>query len=99
MPLTFSSDIWTLACTIWDIVAQRSLFEDFLTNEDDMTCQQIAALGPLATEWWEKWEGHGNHFTDDGEPNNRATSQYRSVEDAPRIKYPATAESGRDAAT
>ena len=82
MPLTFSSDIWTLACTIWDLVAQRSLFEGFLTNEDDMTCQQIAALGPLPTEWWEKWEGRGNHFTDDGEANNRATSQYRSLEDA-----------------
>ncbi|PLN76142.1 kinase-like domain-containing protein [Aspergillus taichungensis] len=77
MPLTFSSDIWTLACTIWHIVAQRSLFEGFLTNEDDMTCQQIAALGPLPSEWWGKWEGRGNHFTDDGEPNNRATSQYR----------------------
>ena len=47
-----------------------------------MTCQQIAALGPLPTEWWGKWEGRGNHFTDDGEPNNRATSQYRSLEDA-----------------
>lgn len=47
-----------------------------------MTCQQIAALGPLPAEWWEKWEARGNHFTDDGEPNNRATSQYRSLEDA-----------------
>ncbi|KAJ9211896.1 hypothetical protein DTO166G4_6548 [Paecilomyces variotii] len=80
-PLTFSSDIWTLACTIWEIVAQRSLFEGFLTNEDDMTCQQIAALGPLPIEWWERWEGRGNHFTDNGEPNNRATSQYKSLED------------------
>ncbi|OKP11832.1 hypothetical protein PENSUB_2698 [Penicillium subrubescens] len=44
-PLTFSSDIWTLACTIWDIIAQRPLFEGFLTNEDDMTCQQIDAFG------------------------------------------------------
>lgn len=82
MPLNFSSDIWTLACTIWDIVAQRPLFEGFLANEDDMTCQQIAALGPPPTEWWEKWGGRGNHFTDDGQPNNRATSQYRSLEDA-----------------
>ncbi|KAL3478156.1 kinase-like domain-containing protein [Aspergillus californicus] len=81
IPLTFSSDIWTLACTIWGIIAQRSLFEGFLTNEDDMTCQQIAALGPLPTEWWEKWEGRGKHFTDNGESNNRATSQYRSLED------------------
>lgn len=26
-------------------------------------------------------EGRGNHFTHDGKPNNRATSQYRSLED------------------
>ncbi|RAL14568.1 uncharacterized protein BO97DRAFT_465080 [Aspergillus homomorphus CBS 101889] len=82
VPLTFSSDTWTLACTIWDIVAQRSLFEGFLTNEDDMTCQQIAALGPLPIEWWDKWEGRADHFNDDGEPINRATSQYRSLGDA-----------------
>ncbi|KAL3487870.1 hypothetical protein BJX62DRAFT_186152 [Aspergillus germanicus] len=79
-PLTFSSDIGTVACTIWDILAQRSLFKGFLTNEDDMTCQQIAALGKLPTEWWENWEIRRNDFTDYGKPNNRATSQYRSLE-------------------
>lgn len=50
-PLTFSSDIWTLACTIWEIIAQRSLFEGFFTDEDDMTRQQIDMLGPLPNEW------------------------------------------------
>lgn len=47
-----------------------------------MTCQQIAALGPLPIDRWEKWEGRGDYCTDDGQPNNRATSQYRSLEDA-----------------
>src|SRR5699024_10554310 len=37
-PVTFSFDIW-------DILAQKSLSEGFLTNEDDMTCQHIDALG------------------------------------------------------
>ncbi|KAE8368145.1 kinase-like domain-containing protein [Aspergillus caelatus] len=52
--LTFSSDIWSLACTIWDIVAQKTLFEGIMTNEDDMTCLQIGLLGPLPTEWQQK---------------------------------------------
>lgn len=82
IPLSFSSDIWTLACTIWGIIAQRPFFEGFLTNEDDMTCQQIAALGPLPTEWWKKWDRRNNHFTHDGVPNNRATSQYKSLEES-----------------
>ncbi|KAJ5699839.1 hypothetical protein N7536_002852 [Penicillium majusculum] len=28
-PLSFASDIWTLACTIWEIFGQRPLFEAF----------------------------------------------------------------------
>ncbi|KAI9933897.1 hypothetical protein MW887_004969 [Aspergillus wentii] len=52
--LTSSSDIWSLACTIWDIIAQKTLFEGIMTDEDDMTCQQIGLLGPLPTEWQEK---------------------------------------------
>ncbi|PIG88669.1 hypothetical protein AARAC_000512 [Aspergillus arachidicola] len=52
--LTFSSDIWSLACTIWDIVAQKTLFEGIMTDEDDMTCQQIGLLGPLPTAWQKK---------------------------------------------
>ncbi|KAF7122631.1 hypothetical protein CNMCM5793_000656 [Aspergillus hiratsukae] len=79
-PLSFSSDIWTLGCTIWDIIAQRSLFEGFLTDEDDMTCQQIDALGPMPTEWWEKWEARRDKFTEHGEPINR--SRYPSWEDS-----------------
>ncbi|RHZ49503.1 uncharacterized protein CDV56_105157 [Aspergillus thermomutatus] len=80
-PLNFSSDIWTLACTIWDIIAQRSLFEGFLTNEDDMTCQQIDALGQLPTEWREKWEAHRDKFTEHGEPMDQSRSPYQSWED------------------
>ncbi|KAG2420059.1 hypothetical protein HFD88_004857 [Aspergillus terreus] len=70
-PLTFSSDIWTLACTIFDILAQRPLFEGFLTNEDDMTCQQIDALGPLPAEWEEAWAAHRNKLAEDGQPVKR----------------------------
>ncbi|KAB8267701.1 kinase-like domain-containing protein [Aspergillus minisclerotigenes] len=92
-PLSLSSDIWTLACTIWDIIAQRSLFEGFLTNEDDMACQQISALGPLPTEWRETWEAHQNKPTEHGGPINQSRIQYQSWEDRfersmqqPRIK-------------
>ncbi|KAJ5189429.1 hypothetical protein N7491_005760 [Penicillium cf. griseofulvum] len=49
-PLFFPSDIWTLACTIWSIIAQRPLFEGFLATEDDMTCENVDALGVLPPE-------------------------------------------------
>ncbi|KAK6826749.1 hypothetical protein RU639_004558 [Aspergillus parasiticus] len=78
-PLSFQSDIWTLACTIWSIIAQRPLFEGFLATADDMTCEHVDTLGVLPPEWWKKWEARRQKFTEDGTPINR--NPYRSWED------------------
>lgn len=78
-PLSFSSDIWTLACTIWIIIAQRPLFEGFLATDDDMTCEHVDTLGILPLEWWEKWEARRLKFTEDGKPINR--NPFRSWDD------------------
>lgn len=78
-PLSFASDIWTLACSIWSIIAERSLFEGFLATEDNMTCEHVDALGILPPEWWKKWEARRNKFTEDGTPINHMS--YRSWED------------------
>lgn len=72
-PLSFPSDIWSMACTIWTIIAQCPLFEGFLASEDDMTCEHVDALGILPPEWWMKWEGRRNKFSEDGTPINRAS--------------------------
>ncbi|KAL4891338.1 kinase-like protein [Aspergillus ambiguus] len=50
-PLCSKSDIWTLACTIWSTLAQRSLFEGLLATNTDMTCEHVDALGALPPEW------------------------------------------------
>ncbi|KAE8418959.1 kinase-like domain-containing protein [Aspergillus pseudocaelatus] len=71
-PLSFPSDIWTLACTIWAIIAQRPLFEGFLTTEDGMACEHVDTLGALPPEWWKKWEARQHKFTEDGIPRNPA---------------------------
>lgn len=70
-PLSFSSDIWTLACTIWSIIAQRPLFEGLLATEDDVTCEQVDTLGVLPPEWWRKWEARRDKFSEDDKPLNR----------------------------
>ncbi|GFF50223.1 serine/threonine-protein kinase SRPK [Aspergillus udagawae] len=70
-PLSFSSDIWSLACTIWTIIAQRPLFEGFLATEDDMTCEHVDTLGTLLPEWWKTWEARQHKFAEDGTPLNR----------------------------
>ncbi|CAI7649154.1 unnamed protein product [Penicillium bialowiezense] len=78
-PRSFSSDIWSLACTIWSIIAQRPLFEGFMATEDDMTCEHVDALGILPLEWWRKWEARPLKFTEDGKPINR--KPFRSWDD------------------
>ncbi|KAJ9300189.1 hypothetical protein DTO271G3_2306 [Paecilomyces variotii] len=78
-PLSFSSDIWMLACTIWAIIAQRPLFEGLLATEDDTICEHVDALGILPLEWWQKWESRRERFTEDGTPINR--NPYRSWAD------------------
>ncbi|KAL4780669.1 kinase domain-containing protein [Aspergillus varians] len=82
-PISFPSDIWSLACTIWDIVGQSPLFEGFLADEDDITREQVDALGILPLEWWDKWDARRNKFSVDGKPMNRALSRgsFRSWDD------------------
>ncbi len=82
-PLSFSTDIWTLACAIWAISGQRPLFDGTLATEDDITYEQVQALGMLPPEWWEQWDAGRHWFTKAGEPvENRPV---RSWED--RFEY------------
>ncbi|KAJ0164541.1 Serine/threonine-protein kinase SRPK [Colletotrichum tanaceti] len=67
-PLSFASDIWSLACTIWAILGQRPFLDTFLISQDDATRDQVDALGPLPPEWWEKWETRSHKFAANGKP-------------------------------
>ncbi|TQN73124.1 Serine/threonine-protein kinase spk-1 [Colletotrichum shisoi] len=67
-PLSFASDIWSLACTIWAILGQRPFLDTFLISQDDATSDQVDALGPLPPEWWEKWETRSRKFAGNGKP-------------------------------
>ncbi|KAJ5385664.1 hypothetical protein N7509_008205 [Penicillium cosmopolitanum] len=78
-PLSFPSDIWSLACALWSIIGQNSLFDSMFATEDSITCEQVDALGLLPREWWYKWEERHTRFTEGGRPINR--DPYRSWED------------------
>ncbi|KAL2816426.1 kinase-like domain-containing protein [Aspergillus cavernicola] len=54
-PLSFPSDVWTLACAIWDIFGCRPPFESFPVSLDDVTMEQ--------------WEKRSNWFDEDGRKN------------------------------
>ncbi|KAH8427676.1 uncharacterized protein LDX57_005386 [Aspergillus melleus] len=78
-PLSFPSDIWTLACSIWSILGQRPLFEEILATQDDITAEQIDVLGGLPLEWWNQWQGRHEYFDEDGK--SRSDRHIRSWED------------------
>lgn len=67
--LSFSSDIWTLACAAWAILGQRRLFEDILATQDDITAEQVDVLGKLPLAWWQRWEARHEYFDEEGKPN------------------------------
>lgn len=66
-PLSFASDIWTLACTIWEVFGQRPLFEAFLPTADRVIAEQVEVLGVLPAEWWGKWDRRSEWFNEEGE--------------------------------
>lgn len=66
--LSSSSDIWSLAAAIWDIVGMQSLFSSAFYDDEEVMCQIVDCLGPLPTTWSEKWEHRTDFFDDEGRP-------------------------------
>ena len=67
-PFSFPSDIWSVACAVWSLLCQRPLFQPFFPIDDEITCEQVDALGILPPEWWQRWEARGEYFNNDGTP-------------------------------
>ncbi|KAI0556270.1 kinase-like domain-containing protein [Xylaria curta] len=67
-PLSFSSDIWSLGCTIFELLAHRSLIDGILATQDYVTAQQVHLQGPPPSEWWDMWEGRPEWFDETGKP-------------------------------
>ncbi|KAJ6036718.1 protein kinase-like protein [Penicillium herquei] len=49
-PLSFTTDIWTVACAIWNITTGYQLFSCFFPDSDEVTAQHIQILGALPPE-------------------------------------------------
>ncbi|KAK4040830.1 kinase domain-protein [Parachaetomium inaequale] len=68
-PLSFASDIWSLGCTVWALLAHRSLFDAlWLASEDNVAAQwvDVVGVGCLPAEWWGVWEAWPKYFTEVG---------------------------------
>lgn len=67
-PLSFASDIWSLGCIIFELLAHRSLIDGILTPQDEITAQQVHLQGPPPSEWWDTWEQRFKWFDEAGTP-------------------------------
>lgn len=67
-PLSYSADIWSLGVTIWEILGMKAIFSMEWITDDEMVSQHIDVLGPMPKNWWERWEGRGEFFNQDGRP-------------------------------
>ncbi|KAL4783312.1 kinase-like domain-containing protein [Aspergillus varians] len=83
-PINVSADIWTLGCTLYDILGERPLFETWAGDPDDVLGEMVSTLGPFPARWWQKWENRPVFFLDDGRWNpkfNRIqTPEFRSLD-------------------
>ncbi|KAM0668849.1 hypothetical protein ACQRIU_002411 [Beauveria bassiana] len=78
-PKSFSSDIWTLACSVWGTLARTPLFSMYWPTEDAVTSLQVEALGKLPDEWWEKWDARSKYFAEDGQPIRTNSDPLRTL--------------------
>ena len=66
--LTYSSDIWSLATAIWGIIGMKAIFSTEFVPEEEILAQHVDVLGPMPSEWWQRWEGRSQFFDEDGCP-------------------------------
>lgn len=72
-PLMFASDIWSLGCVIFELLAHRSLIDGILAPQDEITAQQIELQGLMPPEWWAKWEKRPKWYDEAGTPLSNAS--------------------------
>ncbi|KAI9147976.1 Mitogen-activated protein kinase MKC1 [Paramyrothecium foliicola] len=68
-PLSFGSDIWSLGCVIFELLASRSLIDgDYLAPQDDIIAQQIHLQGPPPSAWQNRYENRAKWFDEAWKP-------------------------------
>lgn len=60
--LSFPSDIWTLACTLFEIMGSGSPFSTF---GGGILQDQVSVLGKFPEPWWSQWASRAEFYNDD----------------------------------
>ncbi|KGO73526.1 hypothetical protein PITC_044050 [Penicillium italicum] len=60
--LSFPSEIWTLGCTIFEIIGSGGPFS---TLGGGILQDQVSVLGKLPNPWWSQWESRAEFYNED----------------------------------
>uniref|UniRef100_A0A0W0G6R6 non-specific serine/threonine protein kinase n=1 Tax=Moniliophthora roreri TaxID=221103 RepID=A0A0W0G6R6_MONRR len=74
-----ASDVWALACTIFEMRAGFPLFESFLGSDDHVLKETVQMLGKLPDPWWNSFGTRHLWFDDHGEPKSLELQQQARV--------------------
>lgn len=64
--ISFASDVWALACTIFEIRAGFQLFDPFLASDTLILQQIVGTLDRFPDLWWSPWEAREQWFDEAG---------------------------------
>lgn len=59
-------DIWTTACTIYEVLGRRPLFVNGKKSPTHLILDMISAMGSPPRTWWERWRMRKKYLNEDG---------------------------------
>lgn len=69
----FSTDLWALGCTLFEIRTGRQLFSSFDGDDDSYLDAMVEILGVMPEPWWSTtWEGRAQVYADEPDELGRA---------------------------
>ncbi|KAL8708418.1 MAG: hypothetical protein Q9220_006708 [cf. Caloplaca sp. 1 TL-2023] len=61
-----AADVWTLGCTLVEILGSRFVCSPWLPDKDTTMRDIVCAVGKPSESWWEAWENRHRYFKEDG---------------------------------
>lgn len=75
-----ASDVWALACVIFELRAGYPLFEDYGGSKETVIKEIVQSLGKLPEPWWNAWKSRDKYFDDDGLPHKQWQTPFALAE-------------------